>query len=192
MTFRDRESMALRLFGVVDVASLPRARVDPKDDPGSYLWMGLRDRQLFGYRRAAWSRVLTKPPARYLALSGPHPFHPTELVPALIAGQVPGLDRVASLDEGTDHADVFAVDAAALTLTPEAVQTYLSSDAGLAWLDLAAPVLGEDVAAAHLLAARPVVTGDSLPALQARLGTCAVFLGPDTPVSLGPADACGG
>lgn len=192
MTFKDRESMALRLFGSVEVANLFAVRIKPTDDLATYLWIGLRDRQAFGYTRSAWTAMLTRPPVRYLALSWPHPFHPTELVPAMIAGQVPGLERVASLDQGTDHADVFAVDAAALTLTPEAVPTSLSSDAALAWLELAAPVLGEDVAVAALLAARPVVTGDSLPALQARLGTCAVPSGPDSPVSLGPADACGG
>ncbi len=192
MTFRDRESMALRLFGVVEVANLPLVRVNPKDDPGAFLWMGLRDRQLFGYRRAAWTRVLTSPAARYLALSGPHPFHPTELVRAIVAGRIPGLDRVAWFDEGTDHADVFVVDAAALALTPGAVSTSLSSDAALAWLDLAGPVLGKDVAATRLLSARPEVTGSSLPALQARLGTCAVSSAPDGPVTLGTADACGG
>ena len=192
MTFRDRESMALRLFGAVEVANLPLVRVNAKDDPGAFLWMGLRGRQLFGYRRAAWTRVLTAPPARYLALSGPHPFHPTELVRAMVAGRIPGLDRVASFDEGTDHADVFAVDAASLALTPGAVPTSLSSDAALAWLDLAAPVLGEDAAVARLLAARPEVSGRSLPALQARLGTCAVPSGADGRVILGPADACGG
>ena len=190
MTFKDREGMALRLFDSVAVAYLAPVRVDPNDDPASYLWLGLRDRQLFGYRRATWSQVLTNPPARYVALSGPHPFQPAELLPALVAAKVPGLDRVASLDEGTEHADVFAVDPEALNLTTGEVPTHLSTDAALAWLDLAAPVLGEDVAAARLLAARPAVMGDSLPVLLARLGACAGSSGPDTPVILGPAGTC--
>ena len=98
MTFRDREAMALRLFGSVEVANLFPARVDPRDDPASFLWMGLRDRQLFGYRRTDWTRALANPPVRYLVSSGPHPFHPTELIAAMDAGQVPGIERVGSID----------------------------------------------------------------------------------------------
>ena len=40
------------------MAILPIARVDPSEPPEAYLWMGLRDRQLFGYRRAAWTATL--------------------------------------------------------------------------------------------------------------------------------------
>src|SRR4029079_9452058 len=59
MAFREREQMALRLYGRADVAILPIARVAPSEAPEDYLWMGLRDRQLFGYRRAAWSETLS-------------------------------------------------------------------------------------------------------------------------------------
>ena len=160
--------------------------------PGSFVWLGLRDRQLFGYRRAAWTQALTDPPARYLVLSGPHAFHPTELLPALLAGRVPGLHQIASLDEATNHADIFDVDATAIDLSPDAVPTHLSSDAADAWLDLAAPLLGEDGAAARLVAIRPVVSGDSLPALLARLGICAGPPGSETTVTLRPEDVCVG
>jgi hypothetical protein len=191
MTFKDREGMALRLFHSVAVAYLAPVRVDPHDDPASYLWLGLRDRQLFGYRRVSWSQALTDPRVRYLALSGPHPFHPAELLPDLVAARVPGLALVASLDGGAEHADVFTVDAGVLDLTPDAAPTHLSSDAALAWLDLAASVLGEDVAATRLLATRPTVAGDSLPVLLARLGACAGSSGPGSPVILRPAGTCG-
>ena len=59
MAFREREQMALRLYGRADVAILPIARVAASEAPEDYLWMGLRDRQLFGYRRAAWSDTLS-------------------------------------------------------------------------------------------------------------------------------------
>ena len=100
MAFREREQMALRLYGRADVAILPIARVAASEAPEDYLWMGLRDRQLFGYRRAAWAGTLSGElggagrPADLLVLVGPHPFTPTALTAtpgtARIAGPHPG------------------------------------------------------------------------------------------------------
>ena len=190
MTFRDREAMALGLFGSVKVANLFPARVDPNDDPASFLWMGLRDRQLFGYRRTDWTRALANPPVRYLVSSGPHPFHPTELIAAMDAGQVPGIERVTSIDRAGDHAEVFSVDPANLVLRPEVVPTTMSADAALAWLDLAAAGGREDFAVRRLLAASPVVSGDSMPTLFARLGVCPESTESGGSVQLNPYDVC--
>ena len=172
MTFRDREATALRLFGSVEVVNLFPVRVDPRDDPASFLWMGLRDRQLFGYRRADWERALANPQVRYLVSSGPHPFHPTELLEAMAAGQVPGLEPVESIDRDGEGAVVFSVDPTGYYLGSDVVPTVMSADAALAWLDLAAAGVGEEIAAARLMAAMPVVSGDSVPALLTRLGLC--------------------
>jgi hypothetical protein len=152
--------------------------------------MGLRDRQLFGYRRTDWTRSLANPPVRYLVSSGPHPFHPTELIAAMDAGQVPGIERVTSIDRAGDQAEVFSVDPTAFDLGPDAIPTAMSADAALAWLDLAAAGDGEVIAAARLLAAAPVVSGDAMPALFARLGFCPESTESGGSVQLNPYEVC--
>ena len=193
MTFRDREAMALRLFGSVDVANLFPTRVEPVDDPASYLWMGLRDRQLFGYRRTDWERALTRAPVRYLVSSGPHPFHPTELLDALATGQVSGIEWVASMDRDGGRAEVFSVDQTALELPWEFVPpTTMSAEAALAWLDLAASASSEALSARRLLGANPTVSGDAVPALLTRLGLCPPDLQPGGSVVLDAEQRCPG
>jgi hypothetical protein len=174
MSFRDREATAVRLFGQVRVDYLNPVRVAPGDDPASYLWMGLRDHQLFGYPRTSLSAVLTEPPVRYVALSGPHPFHPAELIAAVERGQLPGLRLATTLTAGTDRADILAVDQATLSLDRSGAPIRLSVNAALAWLDLAAPVVGDNVAMARLIAADPVLSGTAAAGLLARFGACAV------------------
>jgi hypothetical protein len=173
MTFRDRESMALRLFGSVQVANLTPVRVDPADDLATYLWLGLRDRQLFGFTRSAWIKVLTRPPARYLVLSGPHPFTPSDLGASLAAGRVPGLAPVATLDDGVDQAQVFTVDASTVAGGLGAIPLHATADAAMAWLDLAVPADDEAGAVARLLAVEPIISGAGLDALLARVGDAA-------------------
>ena len=119
----------------------PRA---PEGRSRDFLWMGLRDRQLFGYRRAAWTQVLTSLAATFSrAFRARIRSRPTELVRAIrrgsrTRGSIPG--RMIH-DVGTRHsADVFVVDAAGARADARAVSTSLSSDAALAWLDLAGPV----------------------------------------------------
>ena len=77
--------------------------------------MGLRDRQLFGYRRAAWSDTLSGElggagrPADLLVLVGPHPFTPTALTATPGIGADLGLTPVTTLDADGDRAEIYRV-----------------------------------------------------------------------------------
>jgi hypothetical protein len=189
MAFREREQMALRLFGDADVAILPIARVDASEPPETYLWMGLRDRQLFGYRRAAWAATLGDRPADLLVLVGPHPFTPFALTAELATASQLGLAPAAILEADGDRAEVHHVDAAAAASGLPGVPLHLSADAAVAWLDLA----GDGTATGRLLAARPIVDGDAaaIASLLDRLGSaaCSTPAGADS-VALAPAGTC--
>jgi hypothetical protein len=189
MAFREREQMALRLFGDADVAILPIARVDASEPPETYLWMGLRDRQLFGYRRTAWAATLSDRPADFLVLVGPHPFTPFALTATPATASQPGLAAAAILEADGDRAEILRVDSAAVGSGLARVPLHLSADAAAAWLDLADGA----TAAGHLLAARPVVDGDAaaIASLLDRLGAsaCSTPAGPGS-VALAPAGTC--
>ncbi|MEP6638129.1 MAG: hypothetical protein ABJC39_02170 [Chloroflexota bacterium] len=189
MAFRDREVMALRRFGQADVAVLPIARVDPAEALEAYLWMGLRDRQLFGYRRAGWTAALTEPAADVLVLVGPHPFTPSDLIAGPVTTSRLGLSPAASLEDGDDRAEILRVDAVAAATGARAVPLHLSAAAAMAWLDL----VGGDAATARFAAARPIVTGDAktIPGLVQRLGDAACTA-PDeaTAIRFGPPGSC--
>lgn len=191
MAFREREEIALRRFGRTDVGILPIARVRATDPLDEYLWMGLRDDQLFGYRRAAWARALTEPPATHLVLVRPHPFTPTDLVDAagdVTAPSFPGLVPVASLDDGEDHADIFRLEPAAALATTAETPLHLDAAAALAWLDLA----GEPGAEDRLLETRPVVSGNAELLIE-RLGDRACTIRePSGATVLAPAGSCPG
>ena len=195
MAFREREQMALRLYGRADVAILPIARVAASDAPEDYVWMGLRDRQLFGYRRAAWGDTLSGAlggagqPADLLVLVGPHPFTPTALTGAPGTGAHLGLTPVTTLDADGDRAEIYRVTPAAPPAASSDVPLHLSAEAAQAWLDLA----GGDAAAGPLVDARPVVDGspEALAALTERLGdmACATPT-PEGSITLGRAGTC--
>ena len=155
MAFREREEMALRLFNRATTANLPITRVDAAMPPETYLWMGLRDRQLFGYPRTGWVSALTDPPADILVLVGAHPFTPFDLTAEAGMASRLGLTQIRSLGVGGDRAEIFAIDAAQAAASTPDVPLHLSAAATAAWLDLA---VGED-ALCRLVAARPVVTG---------------------------------
>jgi hypothetical protein len=108
----------------------------------------------------------------------------------MAAGQVPGLEPVESIDRAGEGAVVFAVDPTSLSLGPDVVPTEMSADAALAWLDLAAAGVGEEIAAARLMAAMPVVSGDSVPALLTRLGLCVEPPDPGGSVTIYPEERC--
>jgi hypothetical protein len=189
MAFREREQMALRLFGDADVAILPMARVDASEAPESYLWMGLRDRQLFGYRRTAWAAALVDRPTDLLALVGPHPFTPFALTAHPATAAQLGLAPATILETDGDRAEVHRVDAAAARSGAQSVPLHLSADAAAAWLDMA----GDATQIDRLLAARPVVNGDAgeIASLLDRLGTaaCSTPAG-EGAVTLGQAGTC--
>jgi hypothetical protein len=189
MPFREREEIALRRFGRTEVRLLGARRVDPAAPPNSFIWMGLRDRQLFGYPRTGWVTALTDPPATYLVLVSPHPFTPTDLVSAPVEPALPGLARVARLDEGNDQADILRIDPVAVRDGTPAVPLHLTEAAALAWLDLAA---GPD-AVERLVEARPVITSGDVETLLPRLGVAACSMSSmDGQVSIAPAGTCTG
>ena len=188
MAFREREAMALRRFGKGEVDLLPVTRVRATDPLEGYVWVGLRDRQLFGYTRAGWTAALVDPAADVLVLVGPHPFTPSDLDSDTGRAARLGLTLAAALDEGTDHVAIYRVDpGAAIAGTPD-VPTSLSVDAANAWLDL----VGSD-GAPRFVAARPVVTGpvDAIGDLVGRLGGAACVV-PDVAgsVRVEPAGSC--
>lgn len=189
MAFREREEMALRRFGRAEVAILPIERVDATAPPEAYLWMGLRDRQLFGYRRAAWTATLTDPPADVLVLVGAHPFTPFDLTAEPLTTDRLGLTLVFTLQADGDRAEIHRVDpAGAVASTPD-VPLHLSAAAATAWLDLA----GGDAATGRLLSAHPVVAGDddAIRTLLDRLGGGACAGPPEAgAVRVGPAGSC--
>lgn len=190
--FREREVLALRRFGRTEVGLVGVRRVAAADDPATYLWMGLRDAQLFGYARETWRVALTElAPALLIAVS-PHPFTPLELLDRERgASAIPGLTPVATLAADGDRADILRIDPVEVRRATNAVSLHLSADAALAWLDLAGAVDGADDAVMRLLAARPVVSGAEIPALLDRLGghACAIP-GPAVTMVLAPASTC--
>jgi hypothetical protein len=189
MPFREREEIGLRRFGRTEVRLLDARRVDPAAPPDTFIWLGLRDRQLFGYPRTGWVTALTDPPAAYLVLVGPHPLTPTDLVDAPGEPALPGLTPVATIDEGGDHADILRIDPAGVRTGTAAVPLHLSEAAALAWLDLAA---GPD-SVERLVGARPVITSRDVEALLARLGGAACSMpSMDGQVRIAPAGTCTG
>ena len=86
--------------------------------------MGLRDRQLFGYRRAAWIAALTDPATDLLALVGPHPFTPFALTATRETAASLGLSPATVLEADGDRAEVHRVDpTAAASRTPTSPST---------------------------------------------------------------------
>jgi hypothetical protein len=195
MAFREREQMALRLYGRADVIILPIARVAASEAPDDYVWMGLRDHQLFGYRRSAWGDTVSGElggagqPADVLVLVGPHPFTPTALTATPGVDADLGLTLVTTLDADGDRADIYRVAPEATATSSSEVPLHLSAEAAQAWLDLA----DGDAAAGRLLDARPVVDGgaEALAALTERLGeTACATPTPEGSITLGRTGTC--
>jgi hypothetical protein len=173
MTFRLRELVTLELRNRVPVANLAQNRVRPEDDPASFVWMGLRDQQLFGYSAAVWDRTLGQPGTAFLVLVEPHPLTPSELFPLLGSprGAAAGFSPATTLREGEDAAHVFAVDPGRASASAVRLGLHLSPEAVRAWIELGG--------APRLLAARPVIVGtaSSIEQLRTALGGLAC-LGP--------------
>jgi hypothetical protein len=179
--------IALRRFGRTEVRILGARRVDTATPPGTFIWMGLRDRQLFGYPRTGWISALTDPPSQYLLLVGPHPFTPSDLVGAPSGPSLPGLTPVATVDEGNDHADILGIDPEGVRDGTADVPLHLAADAAIEWLDQA----GGPDAVDRLLEARPAITGDEVETLIARVGESACRMpGAMGQTQLAPAGTC--
>lgn len=194
MAFRYREITALELFGRLDVAGLTATRVDGDSSLSDYLWMGLRDRQLFGYRRETWRAALGVTGTSRLVLAGPHPLTPAELIPALNDGLFPGIREAATFAAGAEWARIYAVEPGAVLAALTWPEPRISPDAALAWLDLGPGLSqGADARRAELFAARPVLVGEGVEAVVERLAGVACALPstqPDSGATLVPvADA---
>ena len=171
MTFRYNEIVALDLYGDVAVPSLAAVRVDDDAPLPGFLWIGLRDQQLFGYTRSRWEATLRRPGTSHLVLAGPHPLTPTELMPTLDRGGLPGVVRATSFEADDDWATIYRVDGAAVRASPTDVALHLSPAAAIAWLDLADGAPGGDAASAagQLAANGAIVVGPGADSLAQRL-----------------------
>jgi hypothetical protein len=171
MTFRLRELVALELRNRVAVGNLAITPVSADSDPASFVWMGLRDQQLFGYSAAVWDRTLGRPRTAFLVLVEPHALTPSELIPLLSSprGGEAGFSPAVTVREGEDAAHVFRLDAARASSSAGHLGLHLTANAVQAWL-----VLGGAPAerVARLAAARPVIMGttSSLEQLRVALG----------------------
>jgi hypothetical protein len=181
MTFRLRELVTLELRNRVPVASIAANRVRADDDPASFVWMGLRDQQLFGYPAAGWDRTLGQPGTAFLVLVEPHALTPSEMLPLLGSprGAEAGFTPAVILREADDAAHVLAVDAGRASASAARLGLHLSPEAAQAWLALGGTP-AERVG--RLAAVRPVIVGSggSLVQLRAALGGLAC-LTPATP-----------
>jgi hypothetical protein len=180
-SFRSRSSLGVALFDLrVRVELLPVAAVRRAIDPAAYLWLGERNGTLFGLARSGWARVLGSPGVASLALVGPHPLTPSELLPALRSGRgkVPGLRYVDTISEPSGTADIFDVRPRLIDKAP-AIPLHAQPNALLHWLDLAEAGGAADTTDAtdSLLDAGPVVLADAagLRKLSDRLGEAACF-----------------
>jgi hypothetical protein len=172
MTFRYGEVIALELYGSVSVPSLAAVLVDRNAPLTDFLWIGLRDRQLFAYPRSSWEGTLGQTGTTHLVIAGPHPLTPSELVPTLDRGGLPGLVRARSIEAGDEWARIYRVEPTSVRARLVDVALYLSPAAAIAWLDLAGGPPGGDSAAlaGHRLAvAGAVVVGPDTESLAERL-----------------------
>jgi hypothetical protein len=178
MTFRYSEIVALELYGDVAVPGLAAVRVDAGAPLSDFLWIGLRDRQLFGYTRSGWEGTVGQPGTSHLVLAGPHPLTPAELMPALDRDGLPGLVHAQAFEAGGDWATIYRVDATSVRASPTAVALHLSPAAASAWLDLAAGAPGGDAATAvmRLAEADAIVIGPDSSGLSRRLGDVACLI----------------
>jgi hypothetical protein len=184
MTFRDSEIVALELYGRVSVPGLAAVRVTTDTPLSDFLWIGLRDRQLFGYTRSGWVGTLATPGTGDLILAGPHPLTPAESMRALDRGGVPGVVLARQFTTNDEWASIYTVTPASVRANADDVPLYLSPAAAIAWLDLADGD-GAPVAARRLIDAAPVVVGAETDALARRLAGVACLIanpadGPDS------------
>jgi hypothetical protein len=178
MTFRYNEIVALELYGDVGVPSLASVRVDGNTPLSEFLWIGLRDRQLFGYTRSRWQATIGRPGTSFLVLAGPHPLTPAELTPSLDQGGLPGLIRAQTFNADGDWATIYRVETASVRASPTDVPLHLSPAAAVAWIDLAAGAQGGDAAGAarRLADTGPIVVGPDRELLAQRLASIACLV----------------
>jgi hypothetical protein len=138
----------------------------------AFIWVGLRDRQLFGYARDDWTNSLDRPRASHLVLAGPHPLTPIELMGSLDRDEVPGLSWAQAFEVDGDWATAYRVEPGSVRASPADVPLHLSPAAAVAWIDLAttASTASDDGDAVRRLAeSGAIVVGSNTAVLAARL-----------------------
>jgi hypothetical protein len=175
MTFRDSEIVALELYGRMSVPGLSVVRVASDTPLSDFLWIGLRDRQLFGYTRSGWVGTLAQPETGDLIMAGPHPLTPAELMPALDQGGVPGVVLARQFTTKGEWASIYRVTPTSIRADADDLPLYLSPAAAIAWLDLTDGA-SAPVAARRLVDAAPVVVGAETDALARRLAGVACLI----------------
>jgi 4-amino-4-deoxy-L-arabinose transferase-like glycosyltransferase len=179
MTFRFSEVVALETYGRLDVPTLAAVRVDAAAPLSGFIWLGLRDRQLFGYTRGDWTADLDPPLTSHLVLAGPHPLTPLELIGSLDRGELPGLSMAQTFDADGDWATAYRVEPGSVRAGPADVPLHLSPEAAVAWIDLAATASAasnDEDAVRRLAESGAIVVGASTTALFARLAGLACLV----------------
>jgi hypothetical protein len=175
MTFRDSEIVGLELYGQIPVPGLAGVRVTSHALFSDFIWIGLRDQQLFGYTRSGWQQTLTQPGTGTLVLAGPHALTPVELMPALDRGSVPGVVLARQLAAAGEWASIYTITPESIRAEPDGVRLHMSPAAAIAWLDLAADGGASD-AARRLVDVAPVVVGNDTGVLVRRLADVACLV----------------
>lgn len=158
MTFLYSEVTAVALFDSASVPKLPVFRYQADRRLSAYLWLGLRDQQLFGIRRTLWAETLSDPRTGHLVFAGPHALTPIELFPALDDGRLGGITRATRLEAEREWAEIYVVDPAAVAAAAD-VPLHLSREAAEAWLDLTTGRAERQEREQLLIQARPVLVG---------------------------------
>jgi hypothetical protein len=144
-TLNERSYLAVALYRHGSVRVLPVDEIGPRRDPSTLEWIGVRGTRLLGLPSRAWSRVLGSGDVRYLVLTGPNDFSPTELLPMLDRRARSGLERLVEFTEADRTATIFGVDPT--TAARGLAGPPTTSPAGLtAWLALAGPDAAERIA----------------------------------------------
>jgi len=162
MTFLYSEVTAVALFDLASVPKLPVYRYQADRRLSAYLWLGLRDQQLFGIRRTLWAETLSDPRTSHLVLAGPHALTPIELLPALDDGRLGGIANETRIEVEREWAEIYVVDPAAVAAATD-VPLHLSREAAEAWLDLKPGRAERRERERLLIQARTVLVGEDGP-----------------------------
>lgn len=162
MTFLYSEVTAVALFDSASVPKLPVFRYQADRRLSAYLWLGLRDQQLFGIRRTLWAETLSDPRTSHLVLAGPHALTPIELLPALDHDRLGGIAIKTRIEVEREWAEIYVVDPAAVAGAPD-VPLHLSREAAEAWLDVEPGRAERGERERLLVQARPVLVGEDGP-----------------------------
>ena len=172
MTFLYSEVTAVDMFDTASIPKLPVFRYQERKGLDDYLWLGLRDQQLFGITRQAWAESLGDPSTSHLVLAGPHMLTPVELIPALDRGILPGVGAMTRIEARKEWAQIYEVEPRNAA-TPPDLSVHLSPATAEAWLATEARGSTRETREAQLIDARPILVGRGAPAFLKQLSVAA-------------------